>query len=84
VITVPQGSVLNLRVHGAGRTPGLMVGGNTNPHFAGEDGEYTSNVILGSSARVRVQVGGHAIGKWTIDAVADAPPTISPGVRPAP
>jgi hypothetical protein len=27
VITVPQGSVLNLRVHGAGRTPGLMVGG---------------------------------------------------------
>jgi uncharacterized protein (TIGR02302 family) len=77
VITVPQGSVLNLRVHGAARTPGLMAGGNRTPRFAGEDGEYSSNVILSQPARVRVQVGGHAIGKWTINAVADVPPTIA-------
>jgi uncharacterized protein (TIGR02302 family) len=77
IITVPQGSVLNLRVHGAPRTPGLTAGSNTVPRFAGEDGEYSSNVILTQSARVRVQVGGHAIGKWMIQAVPDAAPTIA-------
>ena len=77
VITVPQGSVLNLRVHGAARTPGLMAGGNKTPRFAGKDGEYSSNVLLSRPARVRVQVGGHAIGKWTIDAVPDQIPTIA-------
>jgi uncharacterized protein (TIGR02302 family) len=82
VITVPQGSVLNLRVHGAARAPGLAAGNNAAPRFAGEDGEYSSNVILSQSARVRVQVGGHAIGRWTIDAVPDAVPTIALTARP--
>jgi uncharacterized protein (TIGR02302 family) len=77
VITVPQGSVLNLRVHGAARAPGLAAGSNSAPRFAGGDGEYSSNVILSTSARVRVQVGGHAIGKWTIQAVPDATPRIA-------
>jgi uncharacterized protein (TIGR02302 family) len=77
VIRVPQGSVLNLRVHGAPRTPGLAAGNNAAPRFAGEDGEYSSNVILSSDARVRVQVGGHAIGKWNIQAAADTAPVIA-------
>ncbi len=47
------------------------------PRFTGEDGEYSSNVILSTDARVRVQVGGRAIGKWTIRAVPDVPPVIS-------
>ncbi len=76
-IAVPQGSVLNLRVHGAPRTPGLAAGSNAAPRFAGEDGEYSANVILSAPARVRVQVGGHAIGRWDIRAVPDAPPTIA-------
>ena len=66
IIQVPRGSVLNLRVHGAPRTPGLAAGNNAAPRFAGEEGEYSSNVILSTDARVRVQVGGHAIGKWMI------------------
>ncbi|HUE64658.1 MAG TPA: DUF4175 family protein [Rhizomicrobium sp.] len=77
VITVPQGSVLNLRVHGAPRRPGLMAGHNAAPRFTGEDGEYSSNVILSSDARVRVQVGGRAIGNWSIRAVPDVAPVIS-------
>jgi uncharacterized protein (TIGR02302 family) len=77
IVTVPQGSVLNLRVHGAPRTPGLAAGSNAAPRFAGEEGEYSSNVILNNSAPVRVQVGGHAIGHWTIDAVPDIAPTIT-------
>jgi uncharacterized protein (TIGR02302 family) len=83
VIQVPQGSVLNLRVHGAPRTPGLAAGSNAAPRFTGEDGEYTSNVILSSTARVRVQVGGHAIGKWMIQAVPDAAPTIALTAKPS-
>jgi len=84
IIQVPQGSVLNLRVHGAPRTPGLAAGNNTAPRFAGEDGEYSSNVILSTGARVRVQVGGHAIGKWNIQAVPDAVPTIALTATPSP
>ena len=77
IFRVPRGSVLNLRVHGAPRRPGLMAGHNAAPRFAGEDGEYSSNVILSGDARVRVQVGGRAIGKWNIQAVPDLPPVIS-------
>ncbi len=77
IINVPQGSVLNLRVHGAPRRPGLMAGSNAAPRFTGEDGEYSSNVILSTDARVRVQVGGRAIGKWYVRAVPDVPPAIS-------
>jgi len=77
VITAPQGSVLHLRVHGAPRTPGLTAGANDTPRFAGQDGEYSSNVILTADARVRVQVGGEAIGKWQIRAAPDAVPTIA-------
>ncbi len=77
IITAPQGSVLNLRVHGAPRTPGLTAGANAAPRFAGTDGEYSSNVILSADARVRVQVGGEAIGKWQIRAVPDALPSIT-------
>jgi len=83
LIQVPQGSVLNLRVHGAPRTPGLAAGNNVAPRFAGEDGEYSSNVILSTNARVRVQVGGHAIGKWNIQAVVDAPPKIALTAKPS-
>ena len=32
-IRVPRGSVLNLRVHGAPRTPGLAAGNNVAPRF---------------------------------------------------
>jgi uncharacterized protein (TIGR02302 family) len=83
VIAVPQGSVLNLRVHGAPRTPGLAAGSNAAPRFAGEDGEYSSNVILSTDARVRVQVGGHAIGKWNIQAVPDMAPVIALTAKPS-
>src|ERR1700761_4727378 len=83
IITVPQGSVLNLRVHGAPRRPGLMAGSNSAPRFSGEDGEYSSNVILSTDARVRVQVGGRAIGKWYVRAVPDAAPVISLSAKPS-
>ena len=84
IITAPQGSVLHLRVHGAPRTPGLTAGANDAPRFAGENGEYSSNVLLTADARVRVQVGGEAIGKWQIRAAPDAVPTIAFTATPKP
>jgi len=83
IIRAPQGSVLNLRVHGAPRTPGLAAGSNVAPRFKGEDGEYSSNVILSGNARVRVQVGGRAIGKWNIQAAVDQLPTIALTAKPS-
>ena len=84
IITAPQGSVLNLRVHGAPRRPGLTAGANNAPRFAGQDGEYSSNIILTADARVRVQVGGEAIGKWQIRAAPDAVPAIAFTATPKP
>ena len=75
-IAVPQGSVVSLRVHGAPRMPGLVAGSNHAPRFTGENGEYASTFVIAHDARLRVQVGGHAIGKWDIRAVADARPSI--------
>lgn len=83
-IVAPQGSVVALRVHGAPRTPGLMAGHNRAPRFSGGDGEYASTFVLAHDARLRVRVGGHAIGKWDIRAVADAPPAIAFTAKPVP
>jgi uncharacterized protein (TIGR02302 family) len=77
LVPVPAGSVLNLRVHGAPRAPGLAAGSNQAPRFAGGEGEYASNTVIRHDARVTVRVGGHAIGNWRIHAVPDAPPTIA-------
>jgi uncharacterized protein (TIGR02302 family) len=81
-ITVPQGSVVSLRVHGAPRRPGLVAGHNQAPRFAGQDGEYSSTFVLAHNARVRVQVGGHAIGRWDLRAAPDAKPTIAFTAKP--
>jgi uncharacterized protein (TIGR02302 family) len=77
IIEVPVGSVLNLRVHGAPRAPGFTAGPNTAPRFTGDGGEYSSNAVIRYDAPVRVRVGGHAIGKWQLHAVPDAPPHIA-------
>src|SRR5438067_4638236 len=82
-VRVPQGSVLNLRVHGAPRRPGLEAGSNAAPRFAGEEGEYSSNILLSTTARIRVQVGGHAIGKWRIEAAPDTAPVITLAAKPS-
>lgn len=76
-IVVPQGSVISLRVHGAPRTPGLVAGTNQAPRFAGDNGEYASTFVLAHNARLRVQVGGTAIGKWDLRAAPDIAPKIA-------
>ena len=78
-IAVPEGSTLNLRVHGAGHAPGLSLDGANDERneFAGANGEYSATMVVRTGAQVRVRSGGHAIGEWTISAIADKPPTIA-------
>ena len=78
-IAVPVGSILNLRVHGAGHTPGLSFDAleNSATGFSGANGEYSATVPIRSDAHVRVRSGGRAIGDWSISAIADKPPSIA-------
>jgi len=78
-IAVPEGSTLNLRVHGAGHAPGLSLDGanDARNEFAGANGEYSATMVVRTGAQVRVRSGGHAIGEWTISAIADKPPAIA-------
>ena len=76
-ITVPAGSILNLRAHGAPRPPGLQLGVANPPRLSGDNGEYAGTARLDHDAHVRVRSSGHFIGNWRIHAVPDAPPQIS-------
>src|SRR5579871_5703142 len=78
-IAVPAGSILNLRVHGAGHTPGLSLDSlsDVDNGFTGSQGEYSATWHVASDAHVRVRSGGRAIGDWNIVAVPDKPPTIA-------
>jgi uncharacterized protein (TIGR02302 family) len=79
-IAVPQGSVLNLRVHGADHMPSVTLEG---ARFEGGDGEYAASVPLGAGAHVRVRAGGHTIGSWKFAVIPDRKPTIAFAAPPA-
>ncbi len=76
-LAVPAGSILNLRVHGAGHAPGLSADGGGTTGFAGSDGEYAASARIADSGEVRVRSSGRAIGTWNITAIADRPPSIA-------
>lgn len=73
-ILVPQGSVLNLRVHGADHLPSVTLSG---ARFEGGDGEYSSQATLASPVHLRVRAGGRMIGNWKVAIIADKKPTIA-------
>jgi uncharacterized protein (TIGR02302 family) len=77
VIAVPAGSILNLRVHGAFRSPGVSIGHAEAPHFAGSGGEYAATAKLMQDGQVRVQASGHRIGQWNLHVIPDARPEIA-------
>jgi uncharacterized protein (TIGR02302 family) len=78
-LAVPAGSILNLRVHGAGHLPGLSVDSDAKPDggFNGAQGEYAATYHVAADADVRVRSGGRAIGDWNITAIPDKPPSIA-------
>lgn len=76
-VTVPAGSVLNLRVHGAPHAPALTTGGNRASAFAGGDGAYAAKATIGHDGRVRVRVAGHVLADWRVTVIPDAAPQIA-------
>ena len=79
-MSVPQGSVLNLRIHGANHLPSATLDG---ARFEGGDGEYAASTPLGADAHVRVRAGGHTIGSWKFAVIPDRKPTIAFAAPPA-
>ncbi len=79
-ITVPAGSRLNVRVHGADYTPILNISPSPQRRrrgAKGKDGEYASDAVVTENSSVRVRASGRTIGSWNLRAVPDAPPTIA-------
>ena len=73
-LSVPAGSTVHLRVHGADHLPSITLDG---VRFEGGEGEYAASAKLTESGRVRVRVGGHTIGNWKLAIIPDKPPTIA-------
>jgi uncharacterized protein (TIGR02302 family) len=77
-LSVPEGSVLNLRVHGAGRRPGIAMSADGAPRrFEGGHGEYADTVRLAADGLVQIRAGGRTIGEWNLHVIADHPPAIA-------
>jgi uncharacterized protein (TIGR02302 family) len=77
MVSLPAGSVLNLRVHGAPHAPGLSAGVNPVRAFHGAEGDYASETPIRHDGRVRVRVAGHVIADWRVHAIPDAAPKIA-------
>ncbi len=79
-IAVPTGSLINLRIHGAGHAPSLSL---DNASFEGGRGEYASTARLDADTHLRVRAGGRTIGDWELRALADQKPVIAFAAPPA-
>lgn len=73
-ITVPTGSTLNLRVHGASHAPYVSLDG---ADFKGGAGEYASTARITDDTSVRVRAGGRTIGDWRLRVLPDDRPVIA-------
>lgn len=74
-LSVPVGSIVNLRVHGADHAPGLSA--DTDATFTGGNGEYQSTFKIAASSGVRVRSSGRTLGAWDISIIPDDPPSIA-------
>ncbi|HTT97614.1 MAG TPA: DUF4175 domain-containing protein [Rhizomicrobium sp.] len=73
-ITVPTGSTVNLRVHGASHTPSLSL---DNASFTGSQGEYAATARLTEDTTVRVRSSGRTVGDWRVHVLPDDKPMIT-------
>ncbi|GAA0582045.1 DUF4175 domain-containing protein [Rhizomicrobium electricum] len=79
-LSVPAGSILKVRVHGADHRPSVTL---DDVRFDGDNGEYAAEAKLTDSDHVRVRAAGRTIGSWRITLIADKPPTIAFAAPPA-
>jgi uncharacterized protein (TIGR02302 family) len=79
-VTIPAGSTLNLRVHGASHAPYMSVDGAS---FTGGSGEYAATSRITDSTSVHVRAGGRTIGDWRLLVLPDEKPFIAFSGAPA-
>lgn len=75
-LTVPQSSVLVIRVSEARGTPTLSISGTSGKVRAtrGESGLYEISQSLEHSATIRLKDGGRTLGQWSFAVTPDAAP----------
>ncbi|HTO40417.1 MAG TPA: DUF4175 family protein, partial [Rhizomicrobium sp.] len=76
-ITVPEGSLAQLRVHNAGTRPRVSMEAADNARFDGKAGEYSASVKLVRSGALRVRADGVRLGQWQVRIVPDMSPVIA-------
>jgi uncharacterized protein (TIGR02302 family) len=79
-VSVPAGSELALRVHGADSPPSLRLDPAPESgasRFSGTTGEFGTNARLTRDTVVSVGEAGIVLGRWRIRAIADNPPVIA-------
>jgi uncharacterized protein (TIGR02302 family) len=79
-ISVPTGSTINLRVHGASHAPSLSIG---DAAFTGGQGEYAATARVTQDETVRVRAGGRTVGDWSLRALPDDRPVVTFSAKPA-
>jgi uncharacterized protein (TIGR02302 family) len=85
VLSVPTGSELVLRVHGARGRPVMVVGSASRgaAKFEGKDGEFSADYRITASGEISVRSDGATLGSWRVRAIPDNPPVIAFAQKPS-
>ncbi len=84
-VTVPAGSQLVMRVHGARGRPDVIVAPapHAAPKFKGKGGEFSAEYRIAANGDITVRSDGATLGAWTVRAVPDSPPVIAFSQKPS-
>ena len=84
-VTVPAGSELVMRVHGARGMPDVIVAPSPRhtPKFKGKDGEFSASYRIAANGAITVRSDGATLGAWNVRAIPDNPPVIAFSQKPS-
>jgi uncharacterized protein (TIGR02302 family) len=76
VVDVPVGSTLLARVHGAKKSPTLVIDGKETSFAPIDAQNFQVSLPVTTGSRIEVRAGRRDLGAWRINVVADQAPTI--------
>jgi len=84
-VTVPTGSVLVMRVHGARGRPEMAIDPKPRrlPEFKGKSGEFAAEYRITANGAIAVRSDGATLGSWRVRALPDNPPVIAFSQKPS-
>jgi hypothetical protein len=80
LVTVPTGSTINLRIHGASHAPYVSL---DSASVSGGSGEYAGTGRVVADTSLVVRAGGRTIGNWRLHVLPDDKPVIAFASPPA-